>query len=233
MPSGVRCHILQDPAQAPRLEARHFSLDNWRDQPGTRAMTSGRGSGSLRIELDGRPAILRRYYRGGAVGKLLSDQYLWLGRNLSRPWQEWHILQRARRTGLPVPEPIGACACRSGLWYRAALITAFIDDTETLTTRLRRERLRRDSWHDLGRLVKRMQAEGIRHADLTSDNLLIDARDRFYVIDFDRARVMNRLDDWQWQTLYRFQRSIQKRDRQQALNFGEDDWQVFMDSYES
>ena len=227
------CHILQDPERVPQLEARHFSLEYWRDQPGTETVASGRGSGSLRIELNGRRAILRRYYRGGAVGKLFTDQYFWLGRGLSRPWREWQILERARRAGLPVPEPIGACACRTGLWYRAALITAFVEDTETLTVRLRRERLRRDGWNELGRLIKRMQAEGIRHADLTSDNLLIDSHNRFYIIDFDRARVMNRLDDWQWLTLYRFQRSILKRDRKLALNFSEDDWQAFMDSYES
>ena len=82
-------------------------------------------------------------------------------------------------------------------------------------------------------LIKRLQAEGIRHADLTSDNLLIDTQNRFYVIDFDRARIMNRLDDWQWLTLYRFRRSLLKRDRKQRLNFSEDDWQAFMDSYES
>ncbi len=233
MPSGLSCHILQDPERRPPLEAQHFSADYWRDRPGTETVAAGRGSGSLRIELDGQRAVLRQYYRGGAVGKLLSNQYFWLGRNLSRPWREWHILDRARRAGLPVPEAIGACACRSGLWYRAALITAYIEDTETLTARLRRERLPRSNWRELGRLVKRMQAEGIRHADLTSDNLLIDSKNRLFLIDFDRARVMNRLDDWQWLTLYRFQRSMLKRDRKLALNFTEDDWQAFMDSYES
>ncbi len=229
----MACHILQDPARTPQLEAHHFSLDYWQDRAGTRTLASGRGSGSLGIDLDGQRAVLRRYNRGGAVGKLLTDQYLWLGRGFSRPWREWQILERARRARLPVPEVIGACVCRTGLWYRAALITAFIDDTETLTLRLRRTRLRRDSWRELGRLIKRMQAEGIRHADLTTDNILIDSQNRFYIIDFDRARIMNRLDDWQWLTLYRFKRSIAKRNRASALNFSEDDWQAFMDSYES
>lgn len=229
----MACHILQDPARTPQLEVRQFSLDYWQDRAGTETLASGRGSGSLGIDLDGQRAVLRRYYRGGAIGKLLTDQYLWLGRGFSRPWRERHILERARRARLPVPEAIGACVCRSGIWYRAALITAFIDDTETLTLRLRRSRLRRDSWAELGRLIKRMQAEGIRHADLTTDNLLIDSHNRFYIIDFDRARIMNRLDDWQWLTLYRFKRSIAKRNRESALNFSEDDWQAFMDSYES
>ena len=69
--------------------------------------------------------------------------------------------------------------------------------------------------------------------DLNSDNILIDSKDRFYLIDFDRARVVKQLDDWQWQPLYRLQRSIDKRHRQQALNCSEDDWQALMDGYQS
>ena len=232
MASSSRCRILQDPDRPRPLEARHFDPEYWRGQPGTEPVGGGRG-GSLFIRLDGRTAILRPYYRGGAIGRLLKDQYLWFGLGLSRPWREWQILQRARRAGLPVPDAVGACVCRYGFWYRAVLITAFIDDTEMLTARLRRERLQHKDWARLGRLIKRLQAEGIRHADLTSDNLLIDSQNRFYVIDFDRARIMNRLDDWQWLTLYRFRRSMLKRDRKQRLNFSEDDWQAFMDSYES
>ena len=102
-----------------------------------------------------------------------------------------------------------------------------------LTQRLRREKLSADGWFQLGLLIKRMHAAGIRHADLTSDNILMDSRDQFYLVDFDKARVMNQIDDWQWQPLYRFQRSMNKRHRQQALNFDEDDWQLLMDGYQS
>ncbi len=187
----------------------------------------------MRIGLDGRDAVLRRYHRGGAVGKLLSDQYLWMGKILSRPWREWKILERARRAGLPVPEPIAACICRSGLWYRAVLVTAYLEDTEMLTQRLEREVLKPGSWHRIGLLLKRMHAAGIRHSDLTSDNLLIDSRDRFYLIDFDMARVMNVIGDWQWRPLYRFQRSLEKRHRNRKLHFDDDDWQALMDGYQS
>ena len=152
---------------------------------------------------------------------------------MTRPWREWHILQRALKAGLPVPEPMAACACRSGLWYRAALITVYLEDTEMLTQRLQREKLSPGSWHQLGLLIKRMHAEGIRHADLTSDNVLIDSQNSFYLIDFDQARIMNQIDDWQWQPLYRFQRSIDKRNRKQILNYDEHDWQLLMDGYQS
>jgi 3-deoxy-D-manno-octulosonic acid kinase len=227
-----KCFILQSRECKHEFSDEEFTSDYWRHQPGHQATVGGRG-GSYLIDIDGRQAILRRYQRGGHVGKLLSDQYLWLGWRMTRPWREWHILQRALKAGLPVPEPIAACACRSGLWYRAALITAYLEDTEMLTQRLQREKLPPESWHNLGLLVKRMHAEGIRHADLTSDNVLIDSQNRFYLIDFDQARVMNQIDDWQWQPLYRFQRSIDKRNRKLNLNYGEDDWQLLMDGYQS
>jgi len=229
---STKCFILQSRECAHEFSDEEFTGAYWQHQPGHQATVGGRG-GSYLIDIDGRKSILRCYQRGGQVGKLLSDQYLWLGWRMTRPWREWHILQRALKAGLPVPEPIAACACRSGLWYRAALITAYLEDTEMLTQRLQREKLPSGCWHQLGLLIKRMHAEGIRHADLTSDNVLIDSRNRFYLIDFDQARIMNQIDDWQWRPLYRFQRSIDKRNRKLNLNYGEDDWQLLMDGYQS
>lgn len=210
----------------------HFDPDYWQTQAGFEATVGGRGS-SCRIEVGGRRAVLRRYQRGGKARRFLSDQYLWLGLTRSRPWREWEVLQRARELELPVPEPIAACVCRSGLWYRASLITAFLDDTEMMTERLQREKLDPAHWYRLGVLIKRMHVQGIRHADLTTDNILMDSADRFYLVDFDKARFMKRLDDWQWQPLYRFQRSIEKRDRLYSLYYDGDDWQSFMDGYQA
>lgn len=209
-----------------------FSAEYWRTRPGFEPVSGGRG-GSCLIEIDGDRAILRQYYRGGLAGKLGSDRYLWLGNKLTRPWREWAILERARGAGLPVPEPLAACVCRRGPSYRAALITAFLEDTETLTQRLARGKLKPELWHRLGVLIRQLQAEGIRHADLNADNVLVDSRDRFYLIDFDKARIMRRLDDWQWRPLYRLQRSIAKRNLKQPLSYGEDDWQALMDGYQA
>ena len=227
-----KCFILQSQDCVHEFSGEQFAAAYWQHQPGHQATMGGRG-GSYLIDVDGRKAVLRRYRRGGFVSKLFSDQYLWLGKSLTRPWREWNILQRALKAGLPVPEPIAACACRTGVWYRAALITAYLEGTEMLTQRLQREKLPSDDWHRLGLLIKRMHAEGIRHADLNSDNVLIDSENRFYLIDFDKARVMNQIDDWQWQPLYRFQRSLDKRNRKLNLNYDGDDWQLLMDGYQS
>lgn len=235
MPREARsgnCLILQRQDNRQTLEADHFSPAYWEGKPGFDHRIGGRG-GSRLIEVEGGSAVLRQYHRGGFVGKLLSNQYLWLGKKRSRPWREWRVLEHARRAGLPVPEPIAACACRTAFWYRAALITAYLEDTEMLTQRLERESLEPGLWQQLGVLLMRLHEEGIRHADLTSDNVLIDSEDRFYLIDFDRARIMKRLDDWQWQPLYRFQRSMVKRDRNRRLHYNESDWQALMDGYQS
>lgn len=226
------CIILQPQDSVLEFSEQHFEAAYWQNRPGYDTFAGGRG-GSCVIQLDGTRAMLRQYHRGGFAGNLLSNQYLWMGKMMSRPWREWYVLLRARQAGLPVPEPIAARACRSGLWYRASLITAFLEDTEMLTQRLRREQLQPDCWHRLGVLVKQMQAEGIRHADLTSDNVLIDSQDRFYLVDFDKARIVNHIGDWQWRPLFRFQRSMEKRNRIQKLYYDADDWQSFMDGYQS
>ena len=93
-------------------------------------------------------------------------------------------------------------------------------DTEMMTERLQREKLAHDCWYTLGGLIQRMHAAGIRHADLTTDNILMDSANRFYLVDFDKARIMPRLDGWQWPPLKRLQRSIIKRHGQQALQDG-------------
>ncbi len=235
MPREVKsgnCYILQPSARAEDFRREQFDPDYWRQQPGFAAIDGGRG-GSCQIEIDGRKAILRRYLRGGFIGNIFNDRYLWLGKTLARPWLEWGILERAREADLPVPEPLAACICRYGLSYRAALITAYVDDTETLTDRLARARLKLGSWQRLGGLIRRLHAAGIRHADLNSDNVLIDSRNRFYLIDFDKARLMKQLDDWQWRPLYRLQRSIVKRNQLRHLHYAEDDWQALMDGYQA
>lgn len=217
---------------SPVLGIEYFSSDYWQGRHAFDNRIGGRG-GSCLIELDGDKAVLRQYHRGGFIGNLLSNQYLWLGKQLSRPWREWQVLQHAREAGLPVPEPIAACACRRHFWYRAALITGYLEGTEMLTQRLEREPLDPGLWRSLGILFKQLHDRLIRHADLTSDNVLIDTANRFYLIDFDRARIMKRLDDWQWQPLYRFQRSMIKRNRNRRLNYGDSDWQALMDGYQS
>jgi 3-deoxy-D-manno-octulosonic acid kinase len=225
------CHLWQcDELQTP-LADQHFDLDFWRDKPGYAELSGGRGA-TVRIILDDEPAILRRYYRGGLVGKFLTDQYLWLGKAMTRPWREWQILDRAYRAGLPVPKPVAACVCRRLWWYHAAIITGYLANTETLAARLQVAEAPSGLWYRLGQIIRQLQEEGICHPDLTVTNILIDDDDRLFIIDFDNARIKPRLDDWQWRPLHRLKRSFDKFNREYRPDYAGDDWQALMDGYQ-
>ena len=226
-----KCHVWQCEELETQLVGEQFDLDYWRDQPGYAELSGGRGA-TARITLDGQAAILRRYYRGGMVGKMLTDQYLWLGKTMTRPWREWQILDRAYRANLPVPKPIAACVCRKDWWYHAAIISGYLANTETLAARLQSTTVSSSLWNQLGQIIRRLQEEGICHPDLTVTNILIDDADRLYLIDFDNARIKPRLDDWQWGPLHRLQRSYNKFNREYRPDYAGDDWQALMDGYQ-
>jgi 3-deoxy-D-manno-octulosonic acid kinase len=227
-----RCYILHDEEALGNLERKHFDTDYWHARSESAPVFGGRG-GSIRINIEGQVAILRQYLRGGMIARLSTDRYFWLGRSRTRAWREWSILKLAIEAGLPVPTPLGVCVCRDGLFYRAAIITAYIENSETLAERLRHRALGQKSWHGLGLLLRQFQEHGFRHADLNANNLLIDKQDRFYIIDFDKARMMKNLDDWQWLPLRRLQRSLEKIDRQQKIHYRSTDWQALIDGYQS
>lgn len=226
------CYILHDENAIDNLEARHFDPAFWQDKPGFERIQGGRG-GSVKIIIAGRCAILRPYLRGGMVARWVSDRYLWLGKGRTRPWREWAMTRLALAAGMPVPEPLGIYVKRSGLLYRGAIITVFIENTETLAEHLSHSKLGEASWRQLGSLLQRFQAHCIYHADLNANNLLIDWQGQFFIIDFDKARLMKNHGDWQWKPLSRLQRSLEKINRQQKLHYEQSDWQALMDGYET
>ena len=221
-----QCRELKTP-----LTEQHFDLGYWRNTPDYSELSGGRGA-TARITVEDRAVILRRYYRGGLVSKLLTDQYLWLGRSRTRPWRECRALEHAYHQGLPVPQPIAAYVCRQAGWYRAAIMTEYIANTETLAARLRVAGAASTIWEQLGQLIRQLHEARICHPDLNLTNILIDDVNRLYLIDFDRARVRSRLGDWQWGALHRLKRSLDKFNRRYRPDHAEDDWQVLMDGYQ-
>ena len=226
------CYILHDEDAVGKLERKHFNRAYWQAKAEYENVIAGRG-GSIKIYLDGNPAILRQYLRGGMFTRVSTDRYLWLGRGRTRAWREWSVLKLALEADMPVPTPLGICVCRNGLSYRAAIITAYIENSETLAERIVHRALGHETWHRLGLLLKQFQEQNFRHADLNANNILIDLQQRFYIIDFDKARIMNSLDDWQWLPLRRLQRSLEKIGRQQNIHYRSTDWQALIDGYQS
>lgn len=168
-----------------------------------------RGRGDVHfLQLPFAEGVLRRYQRGGWPARLSRDWYFWLGRETSRPFREFRLTAQLFGLGLPVPRPLAARYLRSGVGYRAALITERIVQTRTLAECLQAGAA--IDWSALGRVIGRFHAHGLWHADLNAHNLLADADGAWWMIDLDRCRIRPPAAGWQQRNLARLQRSLFK-----------------------
>ncbi|WP_198025103.1 3-deoxy-D-manno-octulosonic acid kinase [Salinisphaera hydrothermalis] len=209
-----------------------FDFGGWQASGRVEGQGIGRGQALFIVGEGGARWVLRHYRRGGVIAHLNADRYFGPLNDRCRPMREFDLLTRLRAIGLDVPRPIAAQAVRSaGLAYRADLVTERIIDSSPLADHLTRIRLAQIHWRHLGRTLARLHTCGVWHADLNARNVLIDADDRFYLIDFDRARF--RADgSWRQANLKRFRRSLDKfAGRWATFNFAEADWQALLEGY--
>lgn len=177
--------------------------------------------------------VLRHYRRGGLMAKIAEDQYLWLGESRTRAFAEWRLLAELHRRGLPVPAPVAARYVRSGLVYRADLITEELPDSRTLASLMAQPTmLTADLWQATGRTVAQFHSQGVHHADLNAHNILFDGDGVVYVLDFDRGCIRSR-GAWEQRVLARLKRSLEKVSGQRGAKFGEQEWRALMDGYTS
>jgi len=171
--------------------------------------SGGRGA-TLSLDCAGQPCVLRHYYRGGLIGRLLSDQFFWLGESMTRCFREWLLLEKLQDMGLPAPRPVAARYRRAGLIYTADLITARLPDVESLAARLARGAVPDETWRRVGECIARFHAAGVWHADLNAHNVQLDSTDRVFLLDFDRGRIRPAARSWQQANLARLHRSLSK-----------------------
>lgn len=218
-----------------RFQERDFDLAYWHSRGGAEALHGGRGA-SQKIEVKGQQLVLRRYLRGGLVARLLHDQYLWTGLDNSRPFTEQQVTRYAQEQGLPVADVVAFCLWRKGFYYRAAIITRFIPNLGTLAELCGRDGLAQEQWIKLGRLIRKMHACGINHADLNANNILCDDSAGFHLIDFDKARIQNATGSWAEGNVKRLKRSLDKIKSLRVMNgisflYSEQQWQAFLNGY--
>lgn len=229
-------HIInQDHGFGYEFTARDFDLQYWMASPGSLALAGGRNA-SCRFELNGRQLVLREYRRGGMMAALLHDRYLWTGMDNSRPLLESRVVDYAMQNNLPVAPIVAYYIERKGIFYRAAIISSYIENRGTLANVLNREVFPEHDWQRLGRLIRNMHRSGIDHADLNANNILVNKHNQLYLIDFDKARIHQKDGSWQQDNLDRLLRSIRKiQGQQHALtedfHFGEQYWQALLSGY--
>jgi 3-deoxy-D-manno-octulosonic acid kinase len=222
--------MLYDPSRAGNAGPALFDVEAWRAAGALTLTGAGRGSAYF-ISSGDRQWVLRHYRRGGWVSRLTADAYFWIGEARTRPFREWRLLRELHAAGLPVPAPVAARYCHSGLTYRGDLITERIAQAQPLSTLLREASLRGPVWSEIGRCIRRFHDAGVCHADLNAHNILLDDGERVHVIDFDRGsrRAPGR---WRATNLARLKRSLLKICRDlPADRLDESVWQALATGY--
>lgn len=175
--------------------------------------------------------VLRHFMRGGQIGRLVSDSYFWLGEDATRAFAEWRLLARLVTMDLRVPQPAAARYVRSGLFYRADLLTVLVPEVIPLSDRIASLPCAEEFWQKLGSEISPFHKAGVFHADLNAYNIQIDKDDTVWLVDFDRGRL-RQPGTWQQSNLARLHRSLRKIKRiDPRLYYSESNWQQFLDGY--
>lgn len=193
-----------------------------------------RGRGEVDVVRHGEAKwVLRRFRRGGMVGRMVDQSYVWTGLAQTRPWREWHMLAELHAAGLPVPRPVAARVSRSGLRYTGDILSELIVDAAPLHEVLRGQSLAPAAWSRLGRTIRHFHRARVHHPDLNASNVLLHTDGGFFLVDFDRGRLHAGNSVLQ-SDIRRFRRSLDKhRARTDTFAFGEADWRAFIEGYSS
>lgn len=150
-------------------------------------------------------AVLRHYRRGGLAARLSADQYIWRGAERTRSMAEYRLLQFMYERGLSVPRPLAAAYWRTGPFYRAAIMVERIPAAQPLVNLLDQGHHARVAWS-----IFQLHRLGIWHADLNAYNILIDASETVWLIDFDKSYPRVLTPELRQANLLRLRRSLSK-----------------------
>ncbi len=194
----------------------------------------GRGT-VVFFEHEERELVLKRYHRGGLIGRFVSSTYFFRSLKKARMWQEFELLAQMRDMGLPVPRPVAArCTKTSPCTYQGEVIVERICNAQTLAELLCKEALAEKTWEALGLVIRRFHQHRVDHADLNACNILINATGQVYLIDFDKSHIRARHDHgWCQSNLSRLRRSLQKwKNRQPTFHFEAKHWRALERGYQ-
>jgi len=228
-------YFLHDQDMLDQVVCRDFDANHYQQQHSLRGQAQGRGT-TYFITIAGKlDCVLRHYRRGGWVARLTEDKYYWTGLNQTRAWREWHLLRTMLERHLPVPHPVAAHVKRSGLFYTADIITQQIPSTHSLAALLGKDEMSDALWRRLGKTIRQFHQHGIYHADLNAHNILIDEREQFYLIDFDKGEQRVLSPAWQQANIDRLQRSLNKLKQQNpnGFHFSLHHWGALSQAYSS
>ena len=228
---GIGHHTLVNTHYLSSVDTDVFSPEYWYSQKAVIGEAKGRGTTLLLKTPENQNWVLRHYRRGGLIGKLLYDQFLYAGLSRTRPFMELNLLEYMQKQGLNVPVGVAAQVRRSGMIYRADLITVRIPDARELHQVIQEEALDEDIWLEVGRAIRKMHDVQVYHHDLNVKNIMLDNAGQVWIIDFDRC-AQRQASGWKKTNLERLRRSFEKERRRTATyHWEQHDWNTLMVGY--
>ena len=225
--------ILSHPEFSAQISLNWFDNEYWQQQGKIVGTKKGRATAWVFCHHD-LTAVLRHYWRGGLVGKVLSDQYLYRGIEKTRVYKEFALMMQLIKLGLNVPTPIAAKICVSGLIYRGDIITQAITGAQSLLDVLKVRPLTEQELLKIAEVIAKFHSHGVYHADLNINNVLFDDTGEVFIIDFDRGELKTPHPSWQQANMARFARSFNKEQgRNQVMHWQQSDWQQLYAAYQS
>lgn len=201
-----------------------FDPEFWQQNQRVIGSAQGRGT-TWFVQTDRLPAALRHYRRGGLFGKLVKDQYWFQSWEKTRSFQEYQLLEHLAAQGVNVPKPIAARAVRTGLVYRADILSEKIANARDLVDILQQAPLSPEVYQAIGAQIRRMHQAQVNHTDLNIHNILLDDQQRVWIIDFDKCYQQSG-DGWKASNWARLKRSFLKEQTKRGIHWQESDWQA-------
>ena len=215
----------------PEITVEMFDIAYWQAQDKVIGQASGRGT-TFFFRENQHEYVLRHYRRGGLIGKLIADQYLYTGVTQTRAYREMHLLDYMCAQNLNVPKPVAARIARQGLTYCADIILQKIPQATDVFSLLLSKTLEPSIWLGIGQAIRQLHDHQIYHHDLNIHNIMLDGHDKVWIIDFDKCGIREG-ESWKNDNLQRLLRSLQKESARQArFTWTLQDWQHLLLGYQ-
>ncbi|NRA54398.1 MAG: 3-deoxy-D-manno-octulosonic acid kinase [Gammaproteobacteria bacterium] len=209
-----------------------FMPSYWQQQQQILGQSHGRNV-TWFVGLPEQAMVLRHYYRGGLIGKLITDCYWFSSIEQTRAYREFSLLVELERLQLPACRVVAAQVTKTGLIYRADLLMKMVDNGQDLVALLTQGPLTESQWAAIGATIAEFHRARVYHADLNAHNILIDNNQQTWLIDFDRGEIKAEAGAWCQQNLDRLLRSFEKELAQLGVfHFGPQQWQQLLQGYQ-
>jgi 3-deoxy-D-manno-octulosonic acid kinase len=211
----------------------------WQEKNAVTGSAQGRGT-TWFVQYDSRNKksiskqqwVLRHYYRGGLIGKIINDKYFFTGQENTRAAQEYQLLGTLQSLALPAPKPIAFRVVKQGPFYQADLLSSRIEHAQDLVAILSKGELTEGIWREVGKVIRRFHNAGIYHHDLNSHNILLDDNNNVWLIDFDRGDQRDVSSAWQQANIARLLRSFEKeKNKLPIFHWTKEHWNMLIEGY--